>query len=110
MVDGVQKGKCNACGKLLATGGNSTLKRHREACLKKQAPESSQAQIDSTGHIWTYDQALQRDLQMKCMIQKGLPFNTFDDPRMTNYIQQGLQPKYQKVSRTTITRDAHKPY
>lgn len=62
------------------------------------------------GIIWSYDQALQRNLQMKLLISQRLSFNHFDNDGMTNYIHHGLQPKYQKVSRITIRRDVIKGY
>jgi hypothetical protein len=110
-VNGVEyKARCKICNKLLAVGGNSTLVRHNSSCLSKVNTEEVQAQISNTGNIWQYDQQLQRDMQMKCVIQMGLPFNHFDNDVMTNYLQMGLQPKYQKVSRSTLRRDAVKAF
>lgn len=47
---------------------------------------------------------------MKCVISLEIPFNHFDNKVMTSYIHQGLKPKYKKVSRTTLCRDALKGY
>ncbi|KAK1376156.1 hypothetical protein POM88_032349 [Heracleum sosnowskyi] len=108
LKNGVFKAKCVNCEKLLATGGNSTLTRHVTSCTSKMSPEATQSQIGPTGYTWNYDQALQRDMQMKLIISQGYPFNHFDNDGTTNYIHRGLQPKYQKVSRITIRRDAIK--
>nr|GEV75697.1 transposase [Tanacetum cinerariifolium] len=42
------------------------------------------------------------------VIQRGLPFNHFDDEQTTRVFQKHLQPKYNHVSRTTLKRDAIK--
>ncbi|GKB12759.1 putative AC transposase [Tanacetum coccineum] len=42
------------------------------------------------------------------VIQEALPFNHFDNSRMTRVLQNHLQPKYNHVSRTTLKRDAMK--
>ncbi|KAK8937220.1 hypothetical protein KSP39_PZI012383 [Platanthera zijinensis] len=67
--------------------------------IDAQAPESSQGQISASGQIWAYDQARQRDLQVKNVIRPGLSFNHYDNDEMTEYIHEGLQPKYQLVVR-----------
>nr|GEV90888.1 zinc finger C2H2-type/integrase DNA-binding domain-containing protein [Tanacetum cinerariifolium] len=36
------------------------------------------------------------------VIQRGLPFNHFDDEQTTRVFQKHLQPKYNHVSRTTL--------
>ncbi|KAK8955013.1 hypothetical protein KSP39_PZI002802 [Platanthera zijinensis] len=52
----------------------------------------------------------QRELQAQFVIKRGLPFSVFDNDDATEYIHGGLQPKYQKVSRITLRRDALKFY
>lgn len=110
LPDGTEKARHRLCGKFLGSKGNSTLKRHHPICESKQNPEFTQARIDETGRTWTYDQALQRDLQMKCLISRGWPYNSFDNDETTTYIHRGLQPCYQRVSRSTTRRDAVKGY
>lgn len=111
-ADGTRKAQCNICNKFYSTGGNSTLQRHYDKCVKnaETISERTQGQIDRSGKIWSYDPILQRELQHKLVIEKELPFNFFDDSKCTEYIQDGLQPKYRAVSRITMKRDAFKSY
>ncbi|KAK1383599.1 BED-type domain-containing protein [Heracleum sosnowskyi] len=110
LFDGTEKARHRLCGKLFGSKGNSTLSRHHPKCESKQNPEFTQARIDETGRTWNYDQVLQREMQMKCIISRGWPYNTFDNYVTTRYIHRALQPRYQKVSRSTTRRDAGKGY
>ena len=68
--------------------------------------DPTQLILGSDGSVFMYDaEALRLDFT-KFVIQQGLPFNHFDNTRLTEIIKQRLQPRYQMVSRTTLRRDA----
>ncbi|KAK8933858.1 Transcription activator GLK1 [Platanthera zijinensis] len=103
-----QKARSKQCSKLLSTADNSTLARHVKSCAAKQTPrESTQAQLSVSGQIWTYDQGRQRELQVKNIIRCGLSFSHYDNEEETEYIHQGLQPKYHQVD---WTRELHRQF
>nr|GEX06351.1 zinc finger BED domain-containing protein RICESLEEPER 2-like [Tanacetum cinerariifolium] len=58
--------------------------------------------------IFVYNPDVLREQFANLVIQRGLPFNHFDDEQTTGVFQKHLQPKYNHVSRTTIKRDAMK--
>ncbi|KAK1404299.1 hypothetical protein POM88_003904 [Heracleum sosnowskyi] len=101
LFDGTEKARQRLCGKLFGSKGNSTLNKHHPKCESKQNPEFTQTRIDETGRTWNYDQVLQREMQMKCIISRGWSYNTFDNDVTTRYIHRALQPRYQKVNRST---------
>ena len=45
-----------------------------------------------------------RERMTQFVIQESLPFNHFDNPRLTKMIQEMFQPSYTHVSRTTLRR------
>ncbi|KAK1356404.1 hypothetical protein POM88_049660 [Heracleum sosnowskyi] len=76
LFDGTEKARHRLCGKLFGSKGNSTLSGHHPKCESNQNPEFTQARIDETCRTWNYDQVLQREMQMKCIISRGWPYNT----------------------------------
>ena len=109
--DGEKKAQCKRCGEFLKPGSNSTLKRHYEGTCKKlkSGDDPNQPILDNSGQVWSYNEDLARELQMKCVIQMGLPFGHFDNSHITNLIKKGFQPRYTgSVSRQTLRRDAIK--
>ncbi|KAJ0466476.1 putative transcription factor/ chromatin remodeling BED-type(Zn) family [Helianthus annuus] len=97
MLDGPKKARCKKCGGFLKAGSNSTLKKHINAYCKMRNQE-----------IWNYDVNAVEDMMAKCVIQENLPFNYFENPRVTKFIQDTLQPRYTQVSRTTLRRKCFK--
>ncbi|GJV65700.1 RNA-directed DNA polymerase, eukaryota [Tanacetum coccineum] len=58
--------------------------------------------------IFVYNPDVLRKQFASLAIQRGLPFNHFDDKQTTRVFQNHLQPRYTHVSRTTLKRDAMK--
>ncbi|GKA95131.1 zinc finger BED domain-containing protein RICESLEEPER 2-like protein [Tanacetum coccineum] len=57
-----------------------------------------------------YDQKVAIHAQMKWVITDDLPFDMFDRTQWTQFIQQNVQPGYERVSKQTIKRLAFKYY
>jgi hypothetical protein len=110
LSDGSTKAFCKRCGKFLKADSNSTLKSHATKYCDgvKSNPESSQATMSRDGGIFTYEAERCREAFAGFVIQEALPFNHFDNPRLTRVIQNTLQPRYNHVSRLTLRRDALK--
>ena len=107
MSDGSIKARCKFCGALLGASSNSTLDKHitRKFCpVLKQILETDQSEMDSSGEIFRYNVDLVHDRMAKFVIQQALPFNHFDNPKLTALIRETLQPRYTHVSRTTLRR------
>ena len=62
------------------------------------------------GVFFTYDEMMLRQDFAHIVIQEGLPFNHFDNPRLTRVIQKRLQLRYNHVSRQTLKRDCIKSW
>ena len=62
------------------------------------------------GSIFAYSAERTREAFAQFVIQDALPFNHFDNRRLTKVIQENLQPRYRQVSRSTLKRDAMKMY
>nr|GFC29908.1 zinc finger BED domain-containing protein RICESLEEPER 2-like [Tanacetum cinerariifolium] len=60
------------------------------------------------GSIFVYNPDVLREQFESLVIQRGLPFNHFDEEQTTRVFQKHLQPKYNHVSHTTLNRDAMK--
>nr|GEY45641.1 zinc finger BED domain-containing protein DAYSLEEPER [Tanacetum cinerariifolium] len=60
------------------------------------------------GVFFVYNPDVLREQFAGLVIQRGLPFNHFDDDQTTRVNKNLLQPKYNHVSRTTIKRDTIK--
>ncbi|PWA67629.1 hypothetical protein CTI12_AA316680 [Artemisia annua] len=57
-----------------------------------------------------YDQKVAIHAQMKWVITDDLPFDMFDRTQWVQFIQQNVQPGYERVSKNTIKRLAFKYY
>nr|GEV56644.1 zinc finger BED domain-containing protein DAYSLEEPER [Tanacetum cinerariifolium] len=109
MSDGSKKGRCKQCGKFIRASSNSTLRQHIEKpyCpVRKVIPDGGQSSMSREGGLFAYEADRVRQQFAGFVIQQGLPFNHFDNPRLTNIIQKCLQPRYTHVSRATLRRDA----
>ncbi|KAI3761006.1 hypothetical protein L1987_51411 [Smallanthus sonchifolius] len=91
-----ERARCKMCGAFLEKDSNTSLKTHMEkSCPSlKGIPSEGQASMTSEGGIWNFDPNIVRDRMTRLVIQEGLPFNHFDNPRLTRMIQETLQPRY----------------
>ncbi|GJY91091.1 zinc finger BED domain-containing protein RICESLEEPER 2-like protein [Tanacetum coccineum] len=107
MSSGPKKARCKKCGAFFAQDGNTTLKNHmNKSCpALKAASGSSQTTMGVDGSLWHYEAARVRERMAQFVIQETLPFDHFDNKRMTSLIQETLQPRYCHVSRTTLRHD-----
>ncbi|KAI3807882.1 hypothetical protein L1987_23818 [Smallanthus sonchifolius] len=93
MSNGSQKARCKLCGKILGAAGNSTLRKHIGSHAKHTQGED-QTQIGRDEGVWQYNVESVRERMTHFVIQEGLPFDHFDNPRLTRMIQETLQPSY----------------
>lgn len=110
MSNGSKLARCKHCSKFFKSESNSSLKNHTEKACKalKSGTTHGQADMTTQGGVFTYNAEKVREGLAKLVISKGLPFDHFDDERMTKMIQTLLQPRYTHVSRATLRRDALK--
>nr|GEX41775.1 hypothetical protein [Tanacetum cinerariifolium] len=111
MSDNTKKAKCIHCLHFFLKDSNSTLKNHisHPHCeALKRATEPGQSSMSRDGSLFVYNPDVLREQFAGLVIQRGLPFNHFDDEQTTRVFQKHLQPKYKHVSRTTLKRDAIK--
>ncbi|GJR96350.1 zinc finger BED domain-containing protein RICESLEEPER 2-like protein [Tanacetum coccineum] len=111
MSDNTKKAQCIHCFHFFSKDSNSTLKNHisHPHCeALKRVSESGQSSMSRDGSIFVYNPDVLREQFAGLVIQRGLPFNHFDDEQTTRVFQKHLQPKYNHVSRTTLKRDAMK--
>ncbi|KAL6509015.1 hypothetical protein OROGR_023122 [Orobanche gracilis] len=99
LSDGQLKTHCKHCGKFLKHESNSTLKTHTDKYCDglKSVPEAGQASMSREGGLFAYEAERCRQQFANYVIQEGLPFNHFDNPRLTKVIQNTLQPRYKQV-------------
>nr|GEV92162.1 hypothetical protein [Tanacetum cinerariifolium] len=74
----------------------------------KRVSELMKSPMARDESIFMYSSDVLREQFTGLVIQRGLPFNHFDDEQTTKVFQKYLQPKYNHVSRTTLKRDAIK--
>nr|GEV01604.1 zinc finger BED domain-containing protein RICESLEEPER 2-like [Tanacetum cinerariifolium] len=111
MSNNTKKAQCIHCLNFFSKDSNSTLKNHisHSHCeALKRAAELGQSSMSRDGSIFVYNPNVIREQFAGLVIQRGLPFNLFDDEQTTRVFQKHLQPKYNHVSRTTLKRDAMK--
>ncbi|GJY21114.1 zinc finger BED domain-containing protein RICESLEEPER 2-like protein [Tanacetum coccineum] len=111
MSDNTKKAQCIHCLHFFSKDSNSTLKNHitHPHCeALKRVAESGQSSMSRDGSIFVYNPDVLREQFAGLVIQRGLPFNHFDDEQTTRVFQKHLQPRYSHVSRTTLKRDAMK--
>ena len=111
MSSGPDKARCKLCGKFFQKEANTTLKNHIELkyCpVLKPQPGRGQASMTNEGNLFAYSIDAVREEMAHFVIQQSLPFNHFDNERLTRMIQRTLQPRYSHVSRATLRRDCLK--
>ena len=91
---------------------NSTLNKHinKHCGVLRSVPEEGQSSMGVDGSIFNYSEERCRERFAQFVIQDCLPFNHFENPRLTNVIQETLQPRYRQVSRSTLKRDCMRMY
>nr|GEV90668.1 zinc finger BED domain-containing protein RICESLEEPER 2-like [Tanacetum cinerariifolium] len=97
MSDNTKKAQCIHCFCFFSKYSNSTLKNHisHQHCeALKRVSESGQSSISRDGSIFVYNLDVLREQFASLVIQRGLPFNHFDDEQTTRVFQKHLQPKY----------------
>nr|GEU82097.1 uncharacterized mitochondrial protein AtMg00810-like [Tanacetum cinerariifolium] len=98
MSDNTTKAQCKNCFNFLASGSNSTLRTHFlipycEAL--KTVPEAGQSSMARDESLFVYNLDVVHEQFAGLVIQEGLPFNYFDNTRMTRVFQNHLQPNKQ---------------
>nr|GEV58285.1 hypothetical protein [Tanacetum cinerariifolium] len=105
MSDNTKKAQCIHCLHFFSKDSNSTLKNHisHPHCeALKRVAEPGQSSMSRDGSIFVYNPVVIREQFAGLVIQRGLPFNHFDDEQTTRVFQKHLQPKYNHVNRTTL--------
>jgi hypothetical protein len=104
------KAHCKKCGGFIKSDSNSTLRKHiNQYCPSlRSVPQPGQSSMARDGSIFAYSAEVCRQEFAQLVVQNALPFNHFDNPRMTKVIQTALQPRYTQVSRATLRRDCMK--
>ncbi|GJS00079.1 zinc finger, BED-type, phospholipase-like, homeodomain-like protein [Tanacetum coccineum] len=95
MIDGVEKARCKKCMKFYNPGSNSTLRTHKSGCNAVSQNDTSQGTIGADGQVFIFDNDAVRLDFTKFVIQQALPFNHFDNVKLTEIIKRRLQPRYQ---------------
>ncbi|GJR81278.1 zinc finger BED domain-containing protein RICESLEEPER 2-like protein [Tanacetum coccineum] len=115
MTDGHKKAQCKFCFHFFAVGSNTTLKNHIShphcevlKAQQNQNPEAGQTTKGRDGQVFMYNPDYLREQFAGLVIQRGLPFNHFDNEQTTRVFQNTMQPRYTHVSRSTLKRDAMK--
>ncbi|GJV79343.1 zinc finger BED domain-containing protein RICESLEEPER 2-like protein [Tanacetum coccineum] len=111
MSENTKKSQCIHCFHFFSKDSNSTLKNHisHPHCeALKRVSELGQSSMSRDESIFVYNPDVLREQFAGLVIQRGLPFNHFDDEQTTRVFQKYLQPKYNHVNRTTLKRDAMK--
>ncbi|GKB34492.1 zinc finger BED domain-containing protein RICESLEEPER 2-like protein [Tanacetum coccineum] len=111
MSDNTKKAQCIHYFHFFSKDSNSTLKNHisHPHCeALKKVSESGKSSMSRDGSIFVYNLDVIREQFAGLVIQRGLPFNHFDDKQTTRVFQKHLQPKYNHVSLTTLKRGAIK--
>ncbi|GJZ30224.1 RNA-directed DNA polymerase, eukaryota [Tanacetum coccineum] len=94
MIDGVEKARCKKCMKFYNPGSNSTLRTHKSGCNAVSENDTSQGTIGADGQVFIFDNDAVRLDFTKFVIQQALPFNHFDNVKLTEIIKRRLQPRF----------------
>nr|GEU86071.1 zinc finger, BED-type, phospholipase-like, homeodomain-like protein [Tanacetum cinerariifolium] len=100
MSNNTKKAQCIHCFHFFSKDSNSTLKNHisHPHCeALKKAAKPGQSPMSRDGSIFVYNPDVLSEQFAGLMIQRGLPFNHFDDEQTTRVFQKHLQPKYNHV-------------
>ncbi|GJY88554.1 zinc finger, BED-type, phospholipase-like, homeodomain-like protein [Tanacetum coccineum] len=101
MTDGHKKAQCKFCFHFFAVGSNTTLKNHIShphcevlKAQQNQNPEAGQTTMGRDGQVFMYNPDYLREQFAGLVIQRGLPFNHFDNEQTTRVFQNTMQPRY----------------
>ncbi|GJV63865.1 zinc finger BED domain-containing protein RICESLEEPER 2 [Tanacetum coccineum] len=97
MSDNTKKAQCIHCFHFFSKDSNSTLKNHisHPHCeALKRVSKSRQSSMSRDRSIFVYNPDVLREHFAGLVIQRGLPFNHFDDEQTTRVFKKHLQPKY----------------
>ncbi|GKD59423.1 zinc finger BED domain-containing protein RICESLEEPER 2-like protein [Tanacetum coccineum] len=111
MSDNTTRAQCIHSFHFFSQNFNSTLKNHisHPHCeALKKVSEAGQSSMYRDGSVFLFNLDVLRKQFAGLVIQRGLPFNHFDDEQKTRVFQNTMQPRYNHVSRTTLKRDAMK--
>ncbi|GKA92490.1 zinc finger BED domain-containing protein RICESLEEPER 3 [Tanacetum coccineum] len=75
-------------------GSNSTLRTHMNKSCPVVKAAASSSPMGNDGSLWQYEVDRVRDRMAKFEIQETLSFDHFDNRRMTDLINETLQPRY----------------
>nr|GEX59695.1 zinc finger, BED-type, phospholipase-like, homeodomain-like protein [Tanacetum cinerariifolium] len=93
----MKKAQCIHCLHFFSKDSNSTLKNHitHPHCeALKRVAKSGQSSMSRDGSIFVYNPDVFREQFAGLVIQRGLPFNHFDDEQTTMVFQNHLQSRY----------------
>ncbi|GJT87898.1 hypothetical protein Tco_1069615, partial [Tanacetum coccineum] len=93
MIDGVEKARCKKCSKFYNPTSNTTLRTHKSGCSAVSQNDTSQGTIGADGQVFIFDNDAVRLDFTKFVIQQALPFNHFDNVKLTEIIKRRLQPR-----------------
>nr|GEW36167.1 zinc finger BED domain-containing protein RICESLEEPER 2 [Tanacetum cinerariifolium] len=111
MSDNTKKDQCIHCLYFFSKDFNSTLKNHipHHHCeALKRAVKPRKSSMSRDGSLFVYISDVLRVHFAGLVIQRGLPFNHFDEEQTTRVFQKHLQPRYNHLSSTTLKCDAMK--
>nr|GEW19921.1 RNA-directed DNA polymerase, eukaryota, nucleotide-binding alpha-beta plait domain protein [Tanacetum cinerariifolium] len=100
MSDNTKKAQCIHCFHFFLKDSNWMLKNHISHLhceALKRILKSRQSSMSRDGSIFEYNPDVLREQFAGLVIQRGLPFNHFDDEQTTKVFQKHLQPKYNHV-------------
>ncbi|GJX02564.1 zinc finger BED domain-containing protein RICESLEEPER 2 [Tanacetum coccineum] len=83
MIDGVEKARCKKCSKFYNPTSNTTLRTHKSGCSAVSQNDTSQGTIGADGQVFIFDNDAVRLDFTKFVIQQALPFNHFDNVKLT---------------------------
>ncbi|KAK2435284.1 hypothetical protein QL285_020357 [Trifolium repens] len=109
-ADGVERSKCNGCGKVFRAGGSnhgtSSLNRHWPKCDKIKSADIGQVMIDMQGKLknLAIDKKVSREMCAMTIIGHYLPYNFVEFQYIRNWLKY-LNPDFAAISRNTATAD-----
>ncbi|GJS80262.1 hypothetical protein Tco_0730143 [Tanacetum coccineum] len=109
MSSGPRKARCKKCGAVFKEDGSTTLKNHRnKSCPALKATSgSSQRTMGIDGSLWLCEAARVWERMAHFVIQETLPFDYFDNKRMTSLIQKTFQPRYCHTIENVVENESH---
>ncbi|GJR81699.1 hypothetical protein Tco_0152484 [Tanacetum coccineum] len=106
MIDGVEKARCKKCMKFYNPASNTTLRTHKNGCNAVSQNDTSQGTIGADGQVFIFDNDAVRLDFTKFVIQQALPFNHFDNVKLTEIIKRRLQPRIISERRSRLTPES----